>query len=69
MSGLHDKYDVKRRHDDTGKHDTCRYFVLDPQHDPAARGALREYAYQVRYTDPRLADDLRTWLYVIEEDQ
>jgi hypothetical protein len=42
--GLLRKYDVKRVDDPTGKHDDCRYFVLDPEHDPIARGALRFYA-------------------------
>lgn len=56
--GLHNKYIVRRRHDPTGKHDQCRYFVLDPRHDPYARKALLAYAEACREDHPALADDL-----------
>lgn len=56
--GLYAKYEVQRIGDPDGKHDSCRYFVLDVQHDEAARFALREYAAYVRHKYPSLADDL-----------
>jgi hypothetical protein len=43
-SRLEGRYYVKKLRDPDGKHDACRYFVLDPQHDPIARYALRAYA-------------------------
>lgn len=61
--GLHQKYEVTRLRDEVGKHDDCRYFVLDPQHDPLAAGALRAYSEQARRIGlVPLADDLAAWL-------
>lgn len=57
--GLEHRYDVKRVNDLIGKHNDCRYFVLDPKHDPLARVALKAYADEAKsagYT--ALADDL-----------
>jgi hypothetical protein len=57
--GLEHRYDVKRVNDPIGKHANCRYFVLDPKHDPIARVALTAYAVEARaagYTT--LGDDL-----------
>lgn len=63
FTGLHHKYDVKRVDDPTGKHAECRYFVLDPQHDPLAREALRRYASVARERGYRqLAMDLLAWV-------
>lgn len=45
--GLEQRYRVEKINDLAGKHDRCRYFVLDPQHDPAAREALRTYAAEM----------------------
>lgn len=59
-SGLESRYHVKRLGDPSGKHDTCRYFVLDPQHDPTAREVLAEYARRTPNHD--LRRDLRDWL-------
>jgi len=42
--GLVKKYDVIWVNDPDGKHANCWYFVLDPQHDPLAREALKAYA-------------------------
>jgi hypothetical protein len=61
--GLLPKYHVKRNDDPRGKHDACRYFVLDPEHDLVARRALAYYANDAReegYT--ALADDLEAWV-------
>lgn len=44
QQGLVGKYHVERIEDITGKHDKCRYFVLDPVHDPLAAPVIRLYA-------------------------
>lgn len=44
VRGLYTKYEVARLNDPDGKHDSCWFFVLDPQHDPIARAALAAYA-------------------------
>lgn len=61
--GLTIRYEVTRLGDEAGKHDECRYFVLDPKHDPIARIALRAYAQEaaVRGYQP-LANDLFDWI-------
>jgi hypothetical protein len=56
--GLYGKYRVERISDPAGKHDDCRFFVLDPQHDPHALVALRAYASSARAEFPALAADL-----------
>jgi hypothetical protein len=62
FTGLIAKYRVERLNDATGKHDDCRYFVLDPLHDPIARVALAAYASAALDTHPFLTADLRRWL-------
>lgn len=62
-TGLERRYEV-RRIGDTGKHDACRYFVLDPQHDPTAHVALAAYADAT--PNPALAADLRAWLTALD---
>lgn len=64
-AGLERRYTVRKINDPEGKHDACRYFVLDPQHDPIAREALRHYASLVRPL--ALAADLDAWLNEITE--
>lgn len=59
--GLYGKYLVRRVSDPAGKHDLCRYFVLDPQHDPHATAALRAYAASAAQDFPMLAADLTAW--------
>lgn len=62
-AGLLPKYEVTRLGDQTGKHDECRFFVLDPQHDPIAREALRDYAvHALSYGYVALYQDLDRWL-------
>jgi hypothetical protein len=57
--GLEHRYDVKRVNDAAGKHDDCRFFVLDPKHDPIARVAVSAYADEARAAGyDALADDL-----------
>lgn len=46
-TGLYDKYIVKRSNGSSepgGKHESCKYFVLDLVHDKLARPALEAYA-------------------------
>jgi hypothetical protein len=68
MSGLEYRYDVKKVNDPDGKHDDCRYFVLDPAHDRAAWLALEEYAWTVRKSHPELSKDLYAWLWEIQSE-
>lgn len=60
--GIYEKFHVVRRdrEDRPGrKHDGCRYFVLDLDHDPLAIPALRSYAVAARAAGyAALADDL-----------
>lgn len=60
--GLYEKYIVVR-HDGSsrpgGKHETCRYHVLDLEHDRFAGPALRAYADACEAEYPDLARDLR----------
>lgn len=67
--GLHKKYRVEKISDPTGKHDNCRYFVLDPQHDPIARIALLAYADEAWNTGNRaLGDELTEWAHECEQE-
>lgn len=62
---LHGKFIVKRTDglDSPGnKHESCRYFVLDIDHDPHARPALAAYAADCAATRPNLARDLLTFV-------
>lgn len=56
--GLYGKYKVERLNDETGKHDQCWFFVLDPIHDKFANQALMAYAMACREEYPQLAGDL-----------
>lgn len=63
--GLYAKYDVKRSNGSSepgGKHEKCRYFVLDLDHDKHAKEAIRSYASSCEKDYPALADDLRLML-------
>jgi hypothetical protein len=60
--GLYDRYWVRRTDGSSGpggKHEHCRYFVLDLDHDPYAGAALVAYASSCAATYPQLAADLR----------
>ena len=65
-NGLIKKYDVSRLGDNNNKHLGCRYFVLDPRHDPHAVTALEVYADVVRADYPHLAHDIDNWLTAVE---
>jgi hypothetical protein len=59
--GLYQKFEVKRtdgKSEPGGKHEGCRYFVLDLTHDEFARVAVEAYAKACREKYPLLADDL-----------
>lgn len=61
--GLYQKFEVTRtdgQSEPGKKHDGCRYFVLDVDHDEFADEALRIYAQQCRRKYPMLADDITT---------
>jgi hypothetical protein len=64
--GMYGKYFVERLHDPEGKHEDCRFFVLDPVHDPYALTALKSYAMASRDEFPKLAEDLRGWIGDVE---
>jgi hypothetical protein len=59
MSGLEHRYSVEKVSDPEGKHAGCRYFVLDPQHDPVAREVL--YKYAMLTDNDELSNDLLDW--------
>lgn len=67
MTNLHRKYNVERLNDPTGKHADCRYFILDPQHDPIALAALGKYARLCIDENPELAEDLFRWINELED--
>lgn len=59
--GLYTKFKVARTDGSSKpgkKHDGCRYFVLDVNHDPYAAAALRMYASACGREYPELAKDL-----------
>lgn len=67
--GLHSKYEVRKVEDPTSKHDDCRFFVLDIDHDVHARRALRLYAAAVGFQNPELFHDLHRLLDEVEADR
>lgn len=70
MKGLVDKFRVERLTPSSRgiDHTGCRYFVLDPAHDVAARQALMCYAGYVRmYGHEALYDDLMGWVADLDE--
>ena len=59
--GLYHKFNVTRTDGSSEpgkKHEHCRYFVLDLDHDPHAAAALDAYAWSCREQYPALAQDL-----------
>lgn len=59
--GLYDKFTVRRKDGSScagGKHEHCRYFVLDLTHDPFAVPAITAYAMACRHKFPQLSFDL-----------
>lgn len=64
--GFYNKYYVERLNDDSGKHDDCRYFVLDLNHDRHAIPALKAYIDSCRDDYHDLAQDLERLLYIYD---
>ncbi|MEH6434341.1 hypothetical protein [Massilia sp. DD77] len=59
--GIFRKFEVRRTDGSSepgGKHENCRYFVLDLNHDHHARAAMRAYATSCRSTHPVLCDEI-----------
>lgn len=59
--GLYNKYLVTQTDGSSeqgGKHEWCKYFVLDMTHDPHAVAALKAYAASCQGDYPLLASDL-----------
>lgn len=57
--GLYRKFNVSRTDPESQeRHQNCRYFVLDIDHDEHAIPALLTYAESVKDTEPKLAEDL-----------
>lgn len=59
--GIYHKFDISRTDGSSlpgGKHANCSYFVLDLDHDPYAKAALKAYADACRDSYPKLASDL-----------
>jgi hypothetical protein len=63
--GLYEKFVVTRtdnKHLPGEKHEHCKYFVLDLNHDKHAPAAIAAYAESCKDEYPALATDLRSWL-------
>lgn len=59
--GLYRKFKVIRTDGQSAigeKHEHCRYFVLDLDHDQFAPDALKAYAEKCRKEFPKLANDI-----------
>jgi len=56
--GLYRKFQITR-HDPTGKHSNCFYFVLDVDHDQFSIPALEAYAVACEKEFPKLSSDLK----------
>lgn len=59
--GIYKKFNVTRTDGSSapgGKHENCFYFVLDLNHDPHAKAALKAYADSCRTDYPLLAGDI-----------
>lgn len=68
--GLEERYEVTRLGDQTGKHDECFFFVLDPKHDPIAVRVLEQYIALAKEADYRvLANDLNRKLTEIRLEE
>ena len=69
-AGLEARYEVRKINDTTGKHADCRYFVLDPQHDPIARTAIGHYATSARLDGHEaLYRDLMDWIAALDANK
>lgn len=63
--GLEQRPNVQKVNDPEGRHKDCRYFALDPQHDPRAVVLLEHYSVVARLDgELQLALDLLDWIGV-----
>jgi hypothetical protein len=72
IDGYYEKYDARRldgRDGPGGKHERCRLFVLDLDHDPCALPAALAYATACEAELPVLADDLRGLVADVTESE
>ena len=63
--GLYRKFDVKRTDGKSApgqKHERCRYFVLDLDHDEFAYQSMATYRDQCKAKFPALAEDIGRYL-------
>lgn len=70
QQGLYEKFHVTRTDGSDapgGKHEGCRYFVLDATHDPHTPAAMRAYAASCAVTHPLLAADINAEFGTQEE--
>jgi hypothetical protein len=72
--GIYKKFRVERTDGSSapgGKHEHCRYFVLDLDHDPYAIEALKSYARACANEFPKLAHDLEviTQVHQVHRDE
>lgn len=61
QQGIFQKFEVSRKDGSSepgGKHEDCRYFVLDLNHDQHAPAAMRVYAASCAETHPELAAEI-----------
>lgn len=65
MTGLEHRYHVERIRENGREPLEDDVFVLRPERDPLARGAIRHYAEGLPADDP-LGSDLREWMHQIE---
>lgn len=68
--GLYRKYHVERIDGSSmpgGKHEHCRHYVLDIDHDPFAVEAMQAYAAACAPFYPELAKDLHEWVKACQE--
>ena len=68
--GVYNKFEVRRidgGSEPGGKHEHCRYFVLDMDHDPYAIDALYAYAEACYNEYPQLSKDLAHIAHELEK--
>ena len=68
--GLYRKYRIERIDGSSGpggKHEHCRYYTLDIDHDPFAVEAMQAYAAACEAFYPQLAKDLRDLIHACQE--
>lgn len=70
--GMFHKFDIRRTDgssDPGGKHEHCRYFVLDLDHDKHSVDAMRAYAVSCKQSHPQLSADILAQLHTYGEQK